>query len=62
MIGIALIVIGSMLVGFFVFETFYLSIMWWKAIFHQKHQFYVLLFGIGFVIVGIKIQRKKKIV
>lgn len=59
LIGISLIVMGLIVIGFSLFglSNNPPSLGTWLQI---SHQHYVILFGIGFLLIGIRMLRKKK--
>lgn len=59
LIGISMIVMGLVMIAFSLFGLTNnpLSLGTWLQI---SHQHYVVLFGIGFLLIGIRMLRKKK--
>lgn len=59
LIGISMIVMGLVMIAFSLFGLTNnpLSLETWLQI---SHQHYVVLFGIGFLLIGIRMLRKKK--
>jgi len=59
LIGISLVMMGLIVIGFSLFglSNNPLSLGTWLQI---SHQHYVILFGIGFLLIGIRMLRKKK--
>jgi hypothetical protein len=59
LLSITLIIVGIIMVSA-VFVELVIFPVFFGAIIHLSHQYVTLLFGIGFVVLGIKISRKKK--
>ncbi len=59
LIGISLVGMGLLIIGFSLFGLTNnpLSPETWLQI---SHQYYIVLFGIGFLLIGIRMLRKKK--
>ena len=58
-IGISLVVMGLLMIGFSLFGLTNNPLSP-EAWFQISHQHYVVLFGIGFLLIGIRMLRKKK--
>lgn len=64
-IGIALVAAGLVIIALSMAEIFTIFVgtrfdLWWALSNSFSHQHYFLLFGIGFLLIGIKLSRKKR--